>query len=251
MKRIFKSLLLCLFCFAPLAGAEPILVAVAANAQYAFKEIEAQFEKDTGMDIEVFIGSSGKFAAQIQNDAPFDVFLSADAEYPEALEKAGFTAEPPRVYGYGTLVLWSVSGLDLNQGLKILTDPSVHKVAIASPKAAPYGRAAVAVLKYYGLFDAVEPKLVYGESLGQVSSYITAKVADAGMTAMSLVLAPEVKDKGRWVEVPKESYKPIEQKAAWLKHGRQTKPEQSKKLYDYLFSRQARAIFAKYGYDLP
>jgi molybdate transport system substrate-binding protein len=179
------------------------------------------------------------------------VFVSADTEFPEALYKEGFAATQPKIYAYGVLVMWTTKDLDVSKGLPLLTDARIQKIAIANPKAAPYGRAAVEALESAKLKTAVESKLVYGESISQATQFVDSGAADIGFVAKSLVIAPELAGKGRWVEVPKNSYQPIAQAVVVLKHGAETQSESAKKFVDFLFTTKAHAIFEKYGYLLP
>lgn len=252
MKPQRTLLALCL-AFASAAGlAETLNVAVAANLQYAFDDVAAAFKKDTGIEIKPIYGASGKFATQIMNGAPFDVFLSADMEFPDKLYKAGFAESAPKPYAYGTLVLWTTkSNLDLKNWPQQLASPSVGKIAVANPKAAPYGREAMRALAHYKLDKTVEPKLVYGESISQATQFIQTQAADVGFTAKSVVISPELKNQGRWVEVPKAAYQPIAQGAVVLKQSEKNAPEAAKKFYNYLYSAKTRAIFEKFGYQLP
>src|ERR1700720_205600 len=155
---------------ARLSAAQEITVAAAADLQFAFQDVAARFEKDTGRHVKLIFGSSGNFFAQIENGAPFDLFFSADIDYPKRLEAAGL-AEPGTLYPYATgkIVLWvpNESKLDLNHGLHALLDPAVHKIAIANPEHAPYGRAAVAALRHENLYDQVSPRFVLGENISQ------------------------------------------------------------------------------------
>ncbi|MFL5729648.1 MAG: molybdate ABC transporter substrate-binding protein [Cytophagaceae bacterium] len=225
-----------------------IMVAVAANAQYAMKEIEKQYEKETGKDIELVIGSSGKLTAQIRERAPFDIFLSADMHYPEVLQKEGLTMYEPKIYGYGSLVLWTCKEIDL-LNMNVLLLPEVKVIAMANPKVAPYGEAAIEVMNYYKLYEKAEPKLVYGESISQVNQYVSSKAADLGFTAKSVVLSPEMQGKGKWMELDKKSYKPIAQGAVLLKASKERSAADAEAFYNYLYSEKARKIFKKYGYQ--
>jgi molybdate transport system substrate-binding protein len=236
---------------APLVVADTLTVAVAANVQYTFYELQAEFKRETGHDLKPVFNSSGKFAAQIMNGAPFDVFLSADMEYPEKLYKEGFTAAAPKVYAYGALVLWTMNGLDLKNWQATLTLPVVKKIAIANPKTAPYGRETVRSLNALKLSEVLSPKFVYAESIAQANQYIHSKAADAGFTAKSVVLSPEMKGRGTWVELPKGSYRPIAQGAVVLKHGQQTNPKLSQQFHDFLYAEKARTILLLHGYLLP
>lgn len=231
------------------ASAETLTVAVAANVKYAFNDLARQFRQETGIAVQGVFASAGKIASQVKSGAPFDVFLSADTEFPELLYEEGFAASKPRVYAYGVLVLWSTTGVALDKGLAVLADPAVRKIAIPNPKLAPYGRAAMQALDALKLRAAVEPKLVYGESITQATQYIDSAAVDVGFTAKSVVLAPELMGKGKWVTVPAETHMPIAQAMVVLKHGAQS--QGARAFAEFIFSRQARAIFEKYGYLLP
>ena len=249
LQRFFAAALL-LSC-GVLASAAPLTVAVAANVKYAFDELAVEFKKDTGIEVQGVFGSAGKITTQVKNGAPYDAFLSADTEYPEALYQDGSAVTRPKVYAYGVLVLWTTKDLDLSKGLPLLADAKVQKVAIANPKVAPYGRAAIQALEYAKLNVAVEPKLVFGESITQATQFVDSGAADIGFIAKSIVLAPEMAGKGKWVEVPKGNYTPIAQAVVVLKHGAETQSETARSFVDFMFTPKAKAIFAKYGYLLP
>lgn len=246
----FNALILLLLWAFPLHAAT-VTVAVAANVKTAFGDMAAAFTNVSGIEVKRVVASSGKIASQVKNGAPYDVFLSADTEFPEALYKQGYAAGEPQIYAYGALVLWTRSPLALEKGLAALIDPSVKKVAIANPRLAPYGREAMKAIHYHKLMSALEPRLVYGESIAQVNQYVDTGTADAGFTAKSVVLAPETASRGHWIEVPAESYDPIAQGAVILKHGWDENAEASRKFFAFLFTPAARAVFRKYGYTLP
>ena len=248
--QLFSAAALLMLCIA-LASATPLTVAVAANVKYAFDDLAVEFKNETGIEVQGIFSSSGKIATQVKNGAPFDVFISADTEFPEALYKDGLAASKPKVYAYGVLVLWTTKDFDLSKGLPLLTDAKVQKVAIANPKVAPYGRAAIQSLESAKLNAAVESKLVYGESITQTTQFVDSGAADIGFIAKSIVLAPELAGKGKWIEVPKGSYEPIAQSVVVLKHGAETQSESAKKFVGFLFTPKAHAIFEKYGYVLP
>jgi molybdate transport system substrate-binding protein len=230
---------------------ESITVAVAANVKYAFDDISAAFTKETGIAVTSVVSSSGKLTAQIKHGAPYDVFLSADMKYPASLHKDGLAVVAPKVYANGALVLWTKKVIDLNKGMAVLTDATILKVAIANPKLAPYGRETIKALDYYKLKSSVEPKLVYGESISQVNQYIDTKSVDIGFTAKSVVVSPELRGQGTWVEVPVESYEPIAQGMVILKHGAQNHGDAARKFYGFILSNQSRDILSQYGYTLP
>lgn len=233
------------------ATAEPLTVAVAANVKFVFDELRAEFMKSTGIEANGVFASSGKINAQIKSGAPYDVFLSADMEFPEALYKEGFAVTNPKVYAQGVLVLWALQPLDMTQGMGVLKNPAVKKVAIANPKLAPYGLEAMRALDYFKLRAAVEPKLIYGESIGQVNQYIDTQAVEIGFTAKSVVLAPQMLGRGKWIEVPRESYHPIEQGIVMLKHGNDTNADASRRFMEFMASAKARSILEKFGYIMP
>jgi molybdate transport system substrate-binding protein len=234
-----------------LAGADTLTVAVAANLQYVFDDLRAGFRTSTGHELKPVFNSSGKFVAQIMNGAPFDVFLSADMAYPARLHQKGFTAGPPRAYAYGALVLWTMRDLDLQNWQSALRGAGVKKIALANPATSPYGRETIQTLKHLGLDEALKDRLVFGESIAQTNQYIYSKAADAGFTAKSVVLSPEMKGQGSWIDLPKGSYQPIAQGAVILRHGERENPRLAQQFYDYVFSANARAILQRYGYLLP
>jgi molybdate transport system substrate-binding protein len=219
MAKIFSSAFL-LLALSLSAFAEEITVAAAADLQFVLKDVATRFEQQTGNTVKLIFGSSGNFFSQIQNGAPFDVFFSADLDYPKQLEDAGF-AEPNTLYQYATgeIVIWvrNDSKLDLSKGLAALLDPSVNKIAIANPAHAPYGRAAMAVLEHEKLSEKLKSKFVLGENVSQAAQFVESGSAEAGIIALSLAMAPAVKEKGRYVEVPVSSYPPLRQGCIVLK----------------------------------
>ncbi len=242
MRFVFTILLVLAF---NLAYAGDIYVAASANTQYALKEIIKSFNKKyPDINVKLSISSSGKLAIQIQRGAKYDIFLSADNRYPSLLYKKGYTIGAPKVYAKGVLVLWSLKYPIKN--IKDLT--KLEKIAIANPKTAPYGRAGLEVLKHYKIYDKVKNKLIYGENVGQTSQYIYNKLVDAGFTAKSIVLAPNIKQKGYWIEIDRYAYAPIKQAVVLLKNGQNK--EDAKKFFHYLFSKEAQNILMKYGYRI-
>jgi molybdate transport system substrate-binding protein len=194
----------------------PLRVAAASDLQVALPEIARQFERDTGQAVALTFGSSGNLATQIENGAPFDVFLSADIDYPRRLERAG-VAERGSLYEYATgrLALWTRrdSGVDVSRGLAVLAEPRVRRIAIANPAHAPYGRAALAALRHEHLDAQVRSKLVLGENISQAAQFAHSGNADVGLIALSLAIGPTLKDAGSYVEIPAAFHPPIEQAA--------------------------------------
>jgi len=243
MRKIVSTFLLFTICLI----AQEITVATAANVQYAIKEIKEAFKKSTGITVKTVIASSGKLTAQIKSGAPFDLFLSADMKYPRYLKKLRFAIDNPKVYAYGTLVLWSLKPIDLNRGIKSLLNTKIKKIAIPNPKNAPYGSQAVIAMKNAGIYKKIKSKLIYAESVSQTNQYIASKVVDAGLTAKSVVFLPQMSKKGKFVEIDPSLYLPIKQGVVMLKHS-QKKPKATKAFYDFLFSLQGKSIFKKFGY---
>jgi molybdate transport system substrate-binding protein len=213
-------LLMSCVCF----GVEEITVAAASDLTFALRDIAGRFEKERGQNVRLSFGSSGNFYSQIANGAPFDLFLSADLDYPKRLE-AGGLVEPGSFYRYATgrLVLWlpADSKLDVNSGLALLLDSSIRKIAIANPAHAPYGRAAEAALKKAGIYARIADKLVLGENISQAAHFVESGNADAGLLALSLALAPAMKSAGSYYLVPERMYPPIDQACVILKSSRQ------------------------------
>jgi molybdate transport system substrate-binding protein len=232
-----------------LCQTQPLRVAVAANAQFVMEPLRAAFQQQTGIGIEPITGSSGKLTAQIQQGAPFDLFLSADMEFPVALYQNNLTLGAPVLYAYGTLVLWTGPFRGRPIQLAELPDKSVRRIAIANAATAPYGEAALAVLHHYKLYEKVQAKLIFAESIGQVNQYIQTGAADVGFTAKSVVLAPGNRHRGYWRQMPTESHQPIAQGAVVL--ARTSRPAEARRFLLFLKTPTARLILLRYGYRLP
>ncbi len=224
-------------------------VAVAANFAEPIKAIAAVLEKTTGHTLKVSTGASGAFYTQIKNGAPFDVFLSADNERPEMLEKDGLAQPGTRfTYATGKLVLWSVKAGRVDDKGAVLKAADLGKVAFANPKTAPYGAAAMQVVDKLGLKDAITPKLVQGESIGQTFNFVKTGNADVGFVAMSQVLeGGQLKAGAMWV-IPQTHYDPISQDAVLLKKGAGN--EAAKALLKLLQSPNIKDLIRSYGYEL-
>lgn len=247
-----KRLAFCIITFLLFTGkayTQPLRVAVAANAQFVMESLSKAFQTQTGVKIDAIVSSSGKLTTQIQQGAPFDVFLSADMDYPAALHQQNLTTAAPVIYAYGSLVLWTMRDLNLSADLKVLQSPAIRHIAMANPATAPYGEAAISLLKYRKLLDSVQPRLVYGESISQVNQYILSGAVEVGITAKSVVLGPEMKGKGRWVDLPPPGYTPIAQGVVVLKRTAQVKT--AEQFVQFLQSPAARRILQQYGYRTP
>jgi molybdate transport system substrate-binding protein len=231
---------------------DEITVAAASDLAFAIRELVAEFERQTGHTVRVSLGSSGNFYAQIQNGAPFDLFFSADVDYPRRLEIAG-SAEPDTLYVYATgrLVLWALKGspMDVKQGWAVLLDARVKKIAIANPQHAPYGRAAVAALGKAGVYDRVAGRLVYGENIAQAGQFVDSGNAEIGVLALATTIAPTMQARGSSWIVPEADYPAIEQAAVILRSSR--KKEIARSFLSLVRSSQGQAILRRYGFIPP
>ena len=243
-----ERLLILVLILAPVcAAAKSLTIAVAANMMPAMESLR-DFREQTGVELTLVSGSSGKFAAQIREGAPFDVFVSADTQYPDLLAAQGHADGAPVLYGHGSLVLWTLRDLDVAKGFSLVG--AAAKIAVADPKVSPYGRAAVAALKSAGVYEKASPKLVYGEAVSQVNSFITTKAADFGLTAKSVVLAPGMRGVGRWAEVDPALYEPIAQSLVVLKKGARDNPALCRLFVAFMTGPKARATLPRLGYRL-
>jgi molybdate transport system substrate-binding protein len=242
-----------LFCLLPAATkAQTLQVAAAADLQFVLPELATQYEKESGVKLQISYGSSGNFSAQVQNGAPFDIFFSADISYPDALVKSGF-AEPVGVYRYGVgrIVLWvpADSPIDAAKlGWDSLWQVSVQKIAIANPDHAPYGRAARAALENAGLLERVKSKLVFGENISQTAQFVQSGSAQIGIVALSLALSPAMSSGKRW-EIPVNSYPPLVQAVVVLKNS----PNKiaADKFIAFLKTETARVTLVRFGFSPP
>ena len=252
MIRIMIALCMFLITGVNVAVAEVITIAAASDLSFAFREIATEYENTTGNHVRLTLGSSGNFYAQIQNGAPFDLYFSADISYPKKLEEAGLVV-PGSLYQYaiGRIVLWAgkESHLDLSKGLEILREPTIKKIAIANPKHAPYGRAAVAAMEYFKVYDQVKDKLILGENISQAAQFIESGACDAGIVALSLALAPAMKTAGQYWEIPAVAHPPLEQGAVILKSS--THQESAKQFLEFMKGSQGQEIMKRYGFTLP
>jgi molybdate transport system substrate-binding protein len=229
-----------------------VTVAAASDLTYAMNEIAANFEKATGCTVRLSLGSSGNFLTQIENGAPFDVFFSADIAYPKKLETEGLAAPGSTyLYAIGKIVLWTRkdSRVDVGKGFATLRDPAVQKIAIANPAHAPYGRAAEEALLKAGVYDAVKDRLVLGENISQTAEFVESGNADAGIIALSLVLSPTMKDKGRSWNIPENLYTPIQQGAVIVRAA--ANPQGARQFLDYIKMPATAALLERYGFVLP
>lgn len=225
---------------------QPLTIATAANMQYAVTDLCKSFFDETGINCQIIVSSSGKLTAQIQEGAPFDIFISADTKYPNDLYAKGLTANSPQIYAYGKLILWTLNK-NITPSIASLSTSTIKHIASANPKTAPYGIVTEQVLQHYNLLDSLKNKIVYGESVAQTNQFITSKAAEIGFTAKSVIFTPHLKDKGRFIEIDSSAYKPLAQSAVILKSNPENS-NHSKKFFDYLFSQKGQEILKNHGY---
>lgn len=254
--RLLLSLALAL----PLAGLAPaaraaatLRIAAASDLVFCLPALNAAFRRHhPTTDLIVSTGSSGNYYAQIRRGAPFDVFLAADMFYPQELIAAGAAdAASLTPYALGRIVLWTLrDDLDLDAGpAALLRDPRVRRLAIAQPQHAPYGRAARETLIHAGVWDDAQPKLIFGENISQAAQFVQTRHADLGLVALSLVLAPQLRDQGRHRIIPAEWHEPLLQAAVLTRRG--VANPLARAYLDFLRSPAAREIFEAYGFTLP
>lgn len=235
------------------SGDRELVVAAAADLSSALKDIADGYEKKTGVKVKLSFGASGALTQQIQNGAPFDVFLSADMDYPRQLI-AGGQADGASLYEYavGKLVLWvpSDSSLDVEHtGIKVLLNPSVKKIAVANPQHAPYGRAAVAALKHFGLYDQIADRLVLGESVSQAAQFAESGNAQIGFVPLAHAVAPTMQGKGKFWEVPTDAYPTLAQGIVVMSRSQHKK--EAAEFEEYIKTKDAADVFKRYGFTLP
>lgn len=234
-------------------NAPSLAVAAAADLSSALKDIADSFEKKTGVHIQLSFGASGALTQQIQNGAPFDVFFSANMDYPKQLITA-HDADADSLYEYaqGKLVLWvpSDSPLDIeHEGMNVLLDPSVKKIAIANPQHAPYGRAAVAALKHADLYDRLSNHIVMGENVAQAAQFVESGNAQAGFVALAHAKAPAMEGKGKYWEVPQDDYPPLAQGVVIVSRSQNKK--EARQFLEYVKTKEATDVLHKYGFSFP
>lgn len=222
-----------------------LLIAAASNVQFVLKELIEVYEKTEGIDCDVVVSSSGKLASQISAGASYDVMISADQYYPAVLDSGGHTMGHPITYVSGKLILWSTQ--HTLQGEVDLLATKYETIAIANPDIAPYGKAAIGVLKSMNIEEMIKDRLVFGENISQVNQFVSVGAADIGITSQSVVLAPDLQRKGSWVMIPDTLYSPILQDVVALKNGKATE-KQKLNFIEFLLSEKAQDILKKYGY---
>lgn len=252
LKRLFRALALAALTTAITAPAraESLTIAAAADLKFALTDVVEQFKTNRPADkIEVIYGSSGKFFTQIINGAPFDMYFSADIDYPRKLLQQGLAAGAVRPYAFGRIVLWSLDPAMAKTPLKDLPGTAIRKFAIANPRHAPYGLRAQEALEHEGAWHALQPKLVRGENIAHTAQFVDSGVAEAGIVALSLVLSPPLKDKGTWTLIPAEWHEPLEQ--GYVITRRAASNPLAATFAAHMGSESARAILRRHGFVLP
>ncbi|MCL1076178.1 molybdate ABC transporter substrate-binding protein [Shewanella dokdonensis] len=228
-------------------------IAAAANIKFAMAQLVNNYQQQSGNQLRVSYGSSGNFVAQIKHGAPFQLFLSADEKYVEALASAGLTADHGVVYAYGRLALVAPNNspltldTDLDGLSKLLQSGQLQRFAIANPEHAPYGERARQLLQQKGLWQALQPSIVYGENVSQAAQFALSGSTQGGIVALSLAMAPQFRERGRFVALPTELHNPLTQRMVLLKGA----GDVANDFYRYLQSEPARAVFRAYGFALP
>lgn len=238
----------------PLAHAQTIpTVAAASDLKFAVEEVAARFEKDTGQKLKLVFGSSGNFYSQIQQGAPFHLYMSADEAFVFKLADAGKTLDRGRLYALGRIGIIVPQGSPLKADGEFkdlaaaLKDGRLQKFAIANPEHAPYGARAKEALQHAGLWDAIQAKLVLGENISQTAQFATSGSTQGGVIALSLAKAPEVAKLGQFALIPESWHEPLRQRMVLVKGA----PPEAKAFYDYISTPTAQAIMTRYGFTMP
>lgn len=250
MKRLRTALLAFTACA---ASAQPLRIAAAASLQGSLDEVAAAFERlHPGAKVEISYGASGSLTTQIQQGAPFDLFLAADMAYPAKAAENGHGRGPVFTFVTGRLVLWVRKDLGLDpgkDGLAVLKDPRFKHIALANPKLAPYGAAAEAALRSAYLWDALQPRLVFGGNIAQTAQYLQVGAAEAGFIAASEARHPDLQAKGVEWTVPGALHPPLTQGGVLLANG--SAPALADAFATFLHGAEAQAVFARYGFGKP
>ncbi|MDL2196044.1 molybdate ABC transporter substrate-binding protein [Shewanella algae] len=251
-KAVLFALALLGLCL-PAAAVQSVHVAAAANIKFALDDIAERYQQQTGRQLKISYGSSGNFVAQIKHGAPFELFLSADERYVDALADAGITRDKGVVYAYGRLALVAPknSPLKLDQELQglqqALAAGQIKRFAIANPDHAPYGERARTLLKQKGLWQELQANLIYGENVSQAAQFALSGSTQGGIVALSLAVAPQFQARGHYLALPVDSHAPLTQRMVLLEKA----GDDAKAFYDYLQGQEARQVFSAYGFALP
>lgn len=235
------------------AGSDAPVVAAASDLQFAVEEIAAAFTEETGMRVRLAMGSTGNFARQIREGAPFEIFMAADEQFIQDLHQDGFTRDEGELYAIGRIVMVVPHGSKLvadgtlDTLAAAIRDGRINRFAIASPEHAPYGMRAEEVLRYKGLWDELRPFMVLGENVSQAAQFALSGNAEGGIIAYSLALAPNVRERGTFELIPEEWHRPLRQRMALLRNAGPV----AEAFYDYINGPEAREIMKRYGFVLP
>lgn len=248
MKKALLFIIFSLLSFA--SQAEEILIAAAADLKFAMDEIVKEFKKQNPTDkINVIYGSSGTFLIQIQNGAPFDLYFSADIDYPRKLQSMNLTSSDVKLYAFGRIVIWS-SQMDASKmTLKDLNDKSINRISIANPRHAPYGKRAVEAMKAVSVYEGISRHLLFAENVGQASQWVLSGNAQVGIIALSLAMSDEMKNKGKYTLIDEKLHQRLEQGYVITKYGENNKL--AKQFAEYVSTKSARSIMERYGFVLP
>jgi len=228
--------------------AEPLTIAAASDLRYAMAAVVEAFRLEhPQVAPRVVFGSSGRFATQIENGAPFDLYFSADEAYPQRLDASGLTAGPPQRYGLGRIVLWVRDGIA--PPVESLREPRFRRIAIANPQHAPYGERAQQALTALDLWPAVEPRLVLGENISQAAQMVYSGAAEVGVVALALVLGGELEGQGDYRLIDERLHQPLWQ--AFVITRRAAEDSRARAFADFVLGEQGRSILARHGFVLP
>ena len=248
LNRLFFGLIITFIFTGCTNQSQKVSIAAASDLKFALDSIILVYQKQYPSEkIQVTYGSSGKFFEQIQYDAPFDLYFSADVSYPKKLKQQGFTISEVRTYGIGRIVIWSKKINPNIEKMNVLLKPNLNKIAIANPDHAPYGEKAKESMQYYKIYDQVKSKFVYGENISQTAQFVQLGAADIGIVALSLALSPTMKKAGgNYYVIPEKSHQPLEQGYVVLKHAK--KNQNALKFYNFIASPTAIAILTHFGF---
>jgi molybdate transport system substrate-binding protein len=246
---MIKRIILTILIVTGSLNAGDISIAVAANVSYAINDLKKEFKKlYPNTKVKVTLGGSGKLTAQIKHQAPYQIFMSANMKYPDALYEEKIAITKPLIYAQGSLAILSAKKKDFSNGINIINNLNIKKIAIANPKTAPYGKATIEALKNAKVYDGIKKKFVYGESISQTVLYAVV-AADIGFIAKSSLYSPKMsqfKKSVNWIDIDSKLYTPINQGIVILKNGKDNK--EVKAFYDFIFSKKAKEIFKDFGY---
>lgn len=249
-----KLLLVCIVLFSSAFSinvfSQKLTIAVSANAQYLLKDLAEEFQKHNHVEINLIPGSSGKLTIQIIQGAPYNLFFSADIDYPKLLSSKGLTTGEMKIYGYGSLVLWTFKDINLSTNLDVLKSTKIKRIALANPKTSPYGKEMIDILKKTGLYEKIRSKVIFGESLSLVNHYIVSGNCDIGITAKSIVLTSRLKDKGKWIEIDQNVAHPIPQGVVIIKSQNKEENFLSDNFLKFIFTNEGKKVLEKNGYLL-